>query len=1650
MINTIDAFVYEQLILFLNSHLIKNKSIKSLVNDSSKFLKYKSQILFTIKQAIHMAQNNLFKIVSDSASKQFKFVFNLIKNYLVMYWFSFVIFYFKKSKREFINSINMLFASEDASGADDADGADGESSIDASIKPTPQIVSNIIELFDEICMIKLYIKSPSKANASNIKPFLEHIAENESNYLGTSISCMHNIISFMIFNEIYMKKERHEVLEISELINETNANFEEIYIVVQNKRSVDYNSLEVLLKDTMQNVDIEEYFDLLNETQYKSNDLSIQEKVRYLFDHKIIVPIIHDFLRFHKDDEVHMDAKYMPNKKDKTSTFESTTKIRKILNNIERIVNHNFHGEGNGKAIEKYFPQQFEYKYGTVMNMFEELKVLSKIEKMGGRTALDSDQYNDLVKYRKYAYITFINAFKSSFDIRVTRTIDVMRYCNIINTTEKKIVPDPFLQTRTCNIPCSIGGIAFINPFKPIECCPYDSVHPIPFNSKSKKSHFGSVQKLMYKHCKQLLTQNKHYQQHYWMFDESLDKLPNNTSNVNNTLTIKTMLASLYDIMASFTLSAIFNKFMQGPKDLYSLFKIIDQMQSRFVNVNKVHLNKRIKTLIQQGHLTGNIPSEIQEDYDVMHYLKNKVTIPSAKVFLRQQKIVHIPYRASQSLSKTSQSKEKLHENTSIAPSTNSRFVCQHIYDLSKIKTKNMSALDSQQIYQFYKKYMTTSFNGHICKSCGELLDIKWVNIETIHQGNDDVVISNILTTPLETIKEYKPFWIAIVNINKIIEIVANRSNFTDFYTNINFSIEARRTVTKKVIDLINAQNAIVGEDRQALRKEFITFADKHLGLSRSLYFIFGITNDIFKFAKNQEDSLKDIKYNNIVCHVIMCLLTELSTTQILNINMDKKKNLILFEKLGMKVFSGMYIYINDKNDATLISNYKLLCFVIFHMCSSCVDYNIARLMKTQSKHSLLNLYFNENLRNLVTTVVTTLNRIIMLNHDPNQNKNYLFNEITIKFFSKLSMYKSKHIYKHLINQCSKLLNITTQNKIEFIKKTTVPSIRLVYSPFEPIPVKGKKYNNTLFLKTIDSREERSFLFNSDPDVVDSLLCTNVHFRNWVYINHELIDILSNKSFTSLLKSQHTFSRNDYIMSVKRRIANHYCVQGGKHELNYDTKTCNKCGKHFNINIMSVIHDNLRKSTGIKKDIGYMQFSDHYMQEYTFLDFSDAEIEKVYQVYTTNIHNRQKILQNKIKLHHDKLIKHESFVKKYNAGMGVLRQQIKGNGNKTSTLQYVDKFIDAIQNSKMNNSKFNMINDTVVLNSNIMGYKIDSIELPFKKLFNTTFKRTVYSILHKKTVLYFDFQFKHYLGYQEKNKPVVVYTDILKTHSENNVYKPLNIFLKPIYSFKSMINYIGYSGDYIPVSLDTLEQDIVEISLNRIKYLQNFMNKFKLLLFSINFKHNNPDPLVMKYKSKIDFVNIDCDGDGNVDGKDINHKLFDSWKQTMYLQVDNVEQFDKWKSQISLIDSKVAVDDIISLTTIDTVPHYCIIKEINRLIRNNKNPYTRFMLFSLFYEFVKREFKQSFNHSINESVIRFNSKLKFLSFNADEHTIEQSTITMNDDNGGIDGIDNDDAIHNNIDISSEEGLDIEGIDIFGNIYTEEFDEYDTNDTTDDT
>ena len=112
-------------------------------------------------------------------------------------------------------------------------------------------------------------------------------------------------IKSIIFRNIYQKIDRKNVFRILNEEEQEKAEYKYIDIIVPKIELIDYISIENILNIYEINSGLgEEIFEIIKDYDKQFNkSYSMNDKIMKLFEKKIIIPIIDDFVRYHKDNE---------------------------------------------------------------------------------------------------------------------------------------------------------------------------------------------------------------------------------------------------------------------------------------------------------------------------------------------------------------------------------------------------------------------------------------------------------------------------------------------------------------------------------------------------------------------------------------------------------------------------------------------------------------------------------------------------------------------------------------------------------------------------------------------------------------------------------------------------------------------------------------------------------------------------------------------------------------------------------------------------------------------------------------------------------------------------------------------------------------------------------------------------------------------------------------------------------------------------------------------------------------------------------------------------------------------------------------------------------------------------------------------------
>ena len=122
------------------------------------------------------------------------------------------------------------------------------------------------------------------------------------NLKGNKLSNYYYISKVLIFKDIYKKNYRKDIFKYSNIFNDKNIKYKYIEIVVPELQILDYNNIDSILNiDEKEEGYANDILELISGYQIDSmNVISNNEQINNLLKHKLIYPIVNDFLRYHK------------------------------------------------------------------------------------------------------------------------------------------------------------------------------------------------------------------------------------------------------------------------------------------------------------------------------------------------------------------------------------------------------------------------------------------------------------------------------------------------------------------------------------------------------------------------------------------------------------------------------------------------------------------------------------------------------------------------------------------------------------------------------------------------------------------------------------------------------------------------------------------------------------------------------------------------------------------------------------------------------------------------------------------------------------------------------------------------------------------------------------------------------------------------------------------------------------------------------------------------------------------------------------------------------------------------------------------------------------------------------------------------------
>jgi hypothetical protein len=1218
----------------------------------------------------------------------------------------------------------------------------------------------------------------------------------------------HNIIKTIILYEIY-RSEKKELYKLIEILDSSDGEFIFIDIVLPTKTIIDFRSIELLLskKDLAKGYAyvIWDYLTEYNETLL-AQEKSLDEKIADLFESGLLIPIVDDYLLYHKDGE-----KYEKNEKNK---IKEDTKIKFIIDKLNSVTNIN---EESKEETKKYFYTPLNYKKAVLINNFENIKIIQKIINQGKITTENAEFLKELEDSTLYPYINF-KSKPNSINISVNKTIDCIRAVSFDTTDQFKQKPNAKLQMRIGSNQQQLNVIGVMIPsnLKSPYCIKNKDVTDIRNLGDNDNGY-----KLTTEFIQETLISDKNFSESvFWLFDFEKDNVELETYEQTAKMTthdnIKIIIGRLYDNIIDY----IYNEIIEKCKLIYkntasvglqSVFDFINRYESNKIKITKIKsLNEKIS-----DELFNSIITRKEIKYDEF----------DDKVYGLTEDIIELPqYTKSEEINpnKFKISTEFIKEEGITVEKEKVDGICQHniTWDrISELKISN-TKLFLDELYQYIQTYVQENADhDYVCKSCGFFLNIK----KYVQDGKYDdstqrfIVYGLPLDTPLEDIPEYEKYRGTIRSIDKNIEKIALINNLSYFLGN-SINIKSRRKIViKDAIDLILLNNELLKKVYKT-RNESIS---KLYGISNSNLFVFELESNIFIFSSKDKDFLKPIKQNNVIGYLIFLLILELNESQITMMNVDKKGfcNFFIFEKIYQSLFEGLKFRKNNQGDVVPVKNYPIFCYVLYIMACFISKYNLwyYDFKDAANDKAKRNKLLPTIQKIIINTVIDIINSVL---ENSVEKKVRIYEVIVSKFYNKLgTTFSNQDLYNKF--KADSKASLFGESKTFILTKPEAYKLpeKFSYPKHYEKPIHWRK-----------CFYPKNYLnYNKEPKITtDSLSnitnCIKGNFHSWEFSKDDKTFQCTNcKEFTSKI-TVNPNSINEITKIYKniqlKDLAVKYCfIDGNLHlfQLQNEKNICIKC----------------------KKDQAY-QYTDGELSQLNDM-INKNYIEKSEKFIETTIENKENI--NK------KLTYLEKIYEKINTKF--LEATTKDNQYK-----YIDKLIDFLEKTIGDE----LIKTHIYLKDNIYlfthdhtGVKYDKPIIILDRDNKITYKEnhpqfnvdviSYQSYKNGKIDVFYDANTHIMLGYREESKQIIYNRNpkvMMKiAYSIYNKIKQIGIISEHI-NVKSILNDI--QKDYLS-DLDykeelkknpLLNEEIFEkIILERYKNLKNIIYKFQQIITRI-------------------------------------------------------------------------------------------------------------------------------------------------------------------------------------------------------------------------
>lgn len=1641
-INKIDDLIDKIIDDFYNN-VVKSKEFDKILLEPN-FVKYQLDVNRILQKYVtEIDEKQIFEIVRNQTSVNT--IIEIIKRYLAYYIFLTIGFFYKGTYEMYIN--NIIEFSKNQSGFNFKIDNFFNSENNGNVIRFYSLIKNILILLETeqakiSTLIKKKVEFRETINFLNnlgkdfvVKNFkLENLGNNKKDQA-------HNIIKTIILTELYFKQEKKDIYLILEAVEKETSIYTFIDIVVPRSEFIYFDSIEnVLSKKDIEKGLAYDIYDLI--IQYgdltKTKELTPEEKILELINNHIIIPIVDDFLLYHKDSE-----KYEKQSQDKKKKKEDT-RIRYIVSKIDSVTE--YYSEEVKKnqelksKIERYFYNPLSDRKAILVNNIEDIIIINKLINQGRKAIENNEYYNDLINYRLYPYVNFKNFKNYGFNLTLNKTIDIVRYVTFEKQMEDPIEREKIIQLRIGSNGQNVNIVGFMIPTDKIslQCIKARQILNVrdinykKINSSHNEEQTSTLYNNTYlgflkflRHTLFTLKKKKIKPSIYWLINLEKDRTTLETyeqlGKMSDQEHAKLLVSTIYDDIQQLiykTILKIINRLPSLP--LYNFNRIINYIESKSLIIPKDSniYNKLEELLYFEKYF------KTQETYD-----RNEDRFPGLSDNIIKLPSYQRPIKKEIPTIKIKQLEEKYKQEDIIGPETFGA-ICQHIITwekISAIRKKNPNEFN-KLLFEFVLQYVIENYeHDYICKSCGIQIDIKNYILDGSYDDDGRFVTLSIpMDVSLEDLPDYEKYSTTIRNIDKLIEKIVSISNIQFLKEK---TIRQRNPIKLRIIRDTLDMLIVHNNNMKEIYKERSDKIVQKYGINKELtnLFIFELDNNIFVYSSKDKDYYKPIKRNNILIYIIFFILLELNDSQIIYLTGDKICSYNLFAKYGFQLFNNIKIIKNNKNVTTPIYDYRVLCYIIFYLSCLITKYNVWQYEDEKEKPKKFSPLIQKI---IINTLVDLMNSILEINNSNSSNninnsninkteKHYLYKIVAMKFFKKLSLiFQNEEILKKIKELEDRRIKSIGLTKKSLIKKIKPIILDKEYTPasYLDIPLWTKCKVAKYFIPR-DTKEYS--IYYSINNITN---CETGEFHIWKNKGKTMecsicFVLLDELKFRPEL-SDDIIKNYKYI--ILRKLVKKYCLNIAFQNLILsNNQKCDVCEKCKLVQPNELTREELDE---FEKNIMEFILKDELKHDELIKLKKEKQLRKreKYDKFIKELKNRY----SQTKTHHEDYYNHIN-----------------------KLIENIDSTIGA--NININNENIYTKYDTYIIDHDHNGYPLPSPIIISEKDNTMIFKKdhpffktdVVFYTNHKLQIdIFYNAVTFLLLGFKEKNKDY-------EFPKKNNVYITIN------YSILNKLRLLGFPSRYIYIkknieeikknyqiddSQKLIKKIVSDLGKERMNNLKRILTYIQRYLYRIKYNYETTtisttkidqldeydlDGFIDKYRIKLKNMILQKEKD----------KIFGNWKVLFYHLF--FQDLENKTINLSIDVPFLMFTDISFYDYHGNLILYYIVNELNKLLDFNSDKNLKLNIAYLIIDIINRlhnifnQEKEYINFELKRFSYLIQSKQYVYDYEEKGHGIEGETVGFYSEYKDPDDKEDPDELEQkSIDREEAEALDIDTFD----------------------